>query len=347
MNSISVRLSGPSYNFELRLYTHYTIIEGIDSGEGKSWLFETLQQDYVEGLTSVECNYPVVFGDVATIEDSLNRTEVSVIFVDEIMVSKDNQLRRNLDLSKHLIVAITRDSYFNSAASLNSIYQVCVVNDNFIIRPYNYDNKLPLCNSLMNTDIIVTEASVDRSEYALIDTLCKKYNRKVEIVPAGGKDKIHTKLAWLTKTCPDDKIVVFTDLGNIISQLRLLTKRCKQNPNISFYDWESFEELFCNCMFILGNAKFPAISQFNYFSLEKYFEKVLEWMTKGTPYEYTHKKPKLSSCYFEECFNCKNCDVECDNKLSAVLDNKIGKVLFEYYSKDRKSEGLPMMDIDW
>lgn len=247
MNSISVRLSGPSYNFELRLYTHYTIIEGIDSGEGKSWLFETLQQDYVEGLTSVECNYPVVFGDVATIEDSLNRTEVSVIFVDEIMVSKDNQLRRNLDLSKHLIVAITRDSYFNSAASLNSIYQVYVVNDNFIIRPYNYDNKLPLCNSLMDTDIIVTEASVDRSEYALIDTLCKKYNRKVEIVPAGGKDKIHKKLAWLTKTCPDDKIVVFTDLGNISTQLRLLTKRCKQNPNISFYDWESFEELFCNC----------------------------------------------------------------------------------------------------
>ena len=245
MNSVSVRLSGPSYNFELRLYTHYTIIEGIDSGEGKSWLFETLQQDYVEGLTSVECNYPVVFGDIATIEDSLNRTEVSVIFVDEIMVSKDNQLRRNLDLSKHLIVAITRDSYFNSAASLNSIYQVYVVNDNFIIRPYNYDNKLPLCNSLMDTDIIVTETSVDRSEYALIDTLCKKYNRKVEIVAAKGKDKIHTKLAWLTKTCPDDKIVVFTDLGDISTQLRLLTKRCKQNPNISFYDWESFEELFC------------------------------------------------------------------------------------------------------
>ena len=59
----------------------------------------------------------------------------------------------------------------------------------------------------------------------------------------------------MTKTRPNAKILVFMDLGNISTQLRLLTKRCKQNKNISFYNWLAFEKL-------------------------------LEALTKGFPFEY-------------------------------------------------------------
>ena len=34
MPGINVRMKGPSYDFSIELHSHYTIIEGVDSGEG-------------------------------------------------------------------------------------------------------------------------------------------------------------------------------------------------------------------------------------------------------------------------------------------------------------------------
>ena len=333
MPGINVRMKGPSYDFSIELHSHYTIIEGVDSGEGKSWIYDTVSQDVIEGLATVVCDYPIIFAGVNNIDDSLNRDEMSVIFVDEIMISKSNSLRSALDKTKHLVVAITRDSYFVSATPLNGIYQVIVADDHFDIRSYNYDGKIPLCSSV-EADVFVTEASEWKSEHALVSSLCTKYDKCVEIVAAKGKDRIAQVLLHLTKTRPNAKILVFMDLGNISTQLRLLTKRCKQNKNISFYNWLAFEELLCRSTFVLdnGNTYLP-ISQFNYFSLEKYFEKLLEALTKGLPFEYIHKSPEISKCYLEECPDCKACDVICENKLKAVLDTVIGKPLFAYFGQ--------------
>ena len=86
MPGINVRMKGPSYDFSIELHSHYTIIEGVDSGEGKSWMYDTVSQDVIEGLATVVCDYPIIFAGVNNIDDSLNRDEMSVIFVDEIRI---------------------------------------------------------------------------------------------------------------------------------------------------------------------------------------------------------------------------------------------------------------------
>lgn len=346
MKKIFVRLSGESYDFTLELCSHYTLIEGIDSGEGKSWLYDTIYADNVEGLVKIDCEYPVVFSDIGNILDSLNRSELSVIFVDEITVSKNNSLRKVLDQCKHFIVSISRDSYFNSAAPLDEIYQVTVNNDQFRLLKYNADFKIPLCTSFDDVDVIVTESSAGKSEYALIEALCKKYERDVELVAAAGKDRIANKLRQITKADPTAKVIVLMDLGNVSSQLRILTKRCRDNKNISFYNWYAFEELLCQSDFILkyGN-RVENYSQFSFFSLERYFEFLLAKETEGKPFEYNHNKPIMSSCYWDDCGKCQVCKVDCHNKLAAVLDSKLGKILFEYFSKNVKSKLSRTMSV--
>lgn len=333
MKKIQIRLKGPSYDFELGLYSHYTLIEGIDSGEGKSWCYDTLRADFSDGLLSIECAYPVVFADELSLTEVLDRKELAVIFVDEIVANK-NSFRHLIDETKHLILAITRDSYFVSVAPLHGIYQVFSEEDRFVVRPFNFDQKLPMCASIDSADIIVTEASAEKSENALLSEVLKRCGVSLEIVSAGGKDKIASKLLHLTRTRPDANIVVFMDLGNVSSQLRLLVKRCAQNKNISFYEWDAFEELLCQSNFVMNNSvRQVDYSPFSFLSLERYYERVLQELTKGMPFAYKHKTPIVNHCYFEECFECNECDIECDNKLKAVFDSKVGRVLLEYLSK--------------
>lgn len=56
-------------------------------------------------------------------------------------------------------------------------------------------------------------------------------------------------------------------------------------------------------------------------------------------------KPIMSSCYWDDCGKCQVCKVDCHNKLAAVLDSKLGKILFEYFSKNVKSKLSRTMSI--
>lgn len=342
MRKVRVRLTGPGYDFSIDLFSKYTSILGVDSGEGKTWLFETVQSHKLQNRLKIECEYPVIFPSITEIGELLLLNEPTVIFCDEINVNLLNDLQERIINSPHLIVSIGRATPFHFASPLKGIYQVLITGDEtFDVKNINYDSKLPICDSLDGVDVVVTEASPDKSESALFKEYCKVFNKNVEIIDACGKDNVPKKLRYLTRTKPNSKIVVLTDLGNISIQFKQLFKQCSENPNISFYPWDSFEELLCKCKFVIINGnKVPEMNVFSYLSVEKYYEALLEVMTAGKSFQFKHEKPIVPSCYFVECSECKKCSASSTNKSRDVLDSEIGELLYKFFTKKEKTKEM-------
>ena len=55
-----VKFRDRDYEYGFYIYSHYTTILGLESGEGKTWLFDSLAERYNEGIVSIEASYPVI-----------------------------------------------------------------------------------------------------------------------------------------------------------------------------------------------------------------------------------------------------------------------------------------------
>jgi len=91
-----------------------------------------------------------------------------------------------------------------------------------------------------------------------------------------------------------------------------------KRSNVKFYDYGSFEWMLFYSSFIKGTTRSDS---FNFPTLEKYYEKLLEDATKGFPFEYKHGEP-LSPCYLKECENNCCCDKFCIDKFKAIVGSK-------------------------
>ena len=103
----------------------------------------------------------------------------------------------------------------------------------------------------------------------------------LEIMAANGIDNVSEILCTLMRTRPNAKIVVFTDLGNISAQYRLLRKRCTENTNIRFFDCNCFEDLLSEGELISSFSSFDE-NVFDHVTLEKFYEKKLARLTNGS-----------------------------------------------------------------
>lgn len=340
MNSCKVTFTDfmEGYTFSLDLVSHYTTIIGFDSGEGKTWLFDSVSRKQAAGELQVECVYNVIFSTLESLERDLDLENRTVIITDEYTISKSQSIMRKINNCKHLILAITRTSVKRANSPLNGIYKIVVTEDSvFDIQLINDDGGIPLTRELFGTDIILTEASENKSEYQFLCGLQELTGKRVRLVAANGKDKIANKLRTLSIKHSNKNILVFMDLGNVGSQIKLLRKRCRANPNIKFFDYVCFEELLSEGSLL---EQFQSIMQetvFDFLTPEKFYEKKLEVMTKNTPYAYNHKKPVLSLCYLIYCLDCINdCRLKDSDKFQKLLDSDIGKSIYDYYFGDKK-----------
>lgn len=62
------------YEYGFYIYSHYTTILGLESSEGKTWLFDSLAERYNEGIIIIEASYLRRFGKF--IKYSKNRRQV-------------------------------------------------------------------------------------------------------------------------------------------------------------------------------------------------------------------------------------------------------------------------------
>lgn len=306
---------------EIPLISKYSIITGL-SGIGKTQFYNYVLDNDSPFVTR-ECDLPVITAtseNINAIFDENNRMERSVVFVDELLLKQHKMSEKLINQSTHLILSIGRDIPFIGYAPLESIFTIERDGDWFKLIKMMDADKILISRNVTDYDYIVTEAEEGRSEHELLTAW--RQNESVQIIPAGGKDQIHKVLLNLNRNYGQPKVLVLTDLANFGFQYKLLLKRCKDNPNIVFYDYASFEQMLFESKFVHGKTD---KSPFDFITLERFYEIILQNSTKDTPLSYQHGKP-LAKCYLKECTSCDQCAYKCDEKYMCIVGRESGLV---------------------
>lgn len=279
-----------NYEVEFNLHSHYTVIIGLDSGEGKSLLFSRIEEGFIDSSFEVKLSNPemrFVLADPANIEAVLDSEVQQIVMIDESVVLKPEILKR-MNNSKHLFICITRSFTFCVECGMNGIYTLQLIGKKFEIEPAPSLRTTDLSNSKA-FDKVVVEAAPDRSEGQLLN------HYGVPTIAACGRDRIIKKIQ-------NDRTLVFADLGGIGRAYKVLYSKCLKNNNLYFYDYQSFEEIIYNSRLIqsIPVASDSQVSVFDVLTIEKYFEQVLFLRTKNTAFEYRHRFSVLSDEYFKQ-----------------------------------------------
>lgn len=295
-----VRSDGKSVN--VRLFSHYTCICGKFSGEGKSEFVSLLEDGISTGDISVVSKLPFAIATPGSLEALLNIPDRSIIMIDEAEMLHSGFLSK-INQSKHLFITITRAFPLKLDYPLQGIYKLSRDNDWFVIEN---DSVLNVSDDCTGCKMVITESHKGRSEHELIS--CYLNN----VQAAGGRDRIEKLLRNTT-----EDILVLADLGNIGRAYAILAKRCKDNPGIKFYNYQSFEELLCVSRLVRNLQTTTLKYVFDYITIEKYYEEVLEELTAGSSLEYKHGK-RLPEAFLDK------------GNFDLVFKNDTGKGLYHF-----------------
>ena len=107
------------YSFSISLFSHYTTIIGFNSGEGKTWMFDSVSRKQAAGELRVDCEYDVIFSTLESLERDLDLDGRVVIITDEYTVSKSVSIMNKINNCKHIIIAITRASVLRANSHMH------------------------------------------------------------------------------------------------------------------------------------------------------------------------------------------------------------------------------------
>lgn len=303
-NSITVVFSSIYGTASITLHSKFTCISGDNSGEGKTEFLSMLDLLVLNGectITASDGRPVVIITSHPTLQENIKHDYSEIILIDELMFEQANIIS-SIVKSNKLIICVSRSYPLKGEYPLIGIYNLKRKDDWFELIN---DEHLPILSESDIPTKIVTEASNCHSENELLSIYFDM------VTSSNGRDKLERKLRYTT-----EPILVFADLGNIGRALYLLKKRCEENPNIRFYDYQAFEELLFKSSLVQGtDDKYPQ-SSLDFMSLETYYEKALEEITKGTSLEYHHGKP-LVTAYLDKS-NCQK-----------IFDTDIGRPLYK------------------
>lgn len=296
---LTVEFSYKGETATLNLYSKFTCICGKDSGEGKTEFLVMLEEGISEGdvLITSTSQIPVYTADNVNISSILEIKERRIIIIDEAAMLRSNHMGK-INKSNHIFICISRSLPLGGDFPLKGIYHIKRTENWF---QFIQENELPVTRECDLESIIVTEARKGRSEHQLLSIYLDN------IIAADGRDKIEKVVRRLS-----GKIIVVADLGNIGKAYRLLKKRCKQNPEIVFYDYQAFEELLFKSKLINGKEEGSSLDRFSLISLEEYYELLLEEKTKHSDFRYEHGK-NLPIIFLEK------------EKFEVIFNTEVGK----------------------
>lgn len=283
----------------ITLYSHYTCVIGKYSGEGKSEFLAEIAEGIQVGDVEIESELPVSIADATSLPGILTNPNRQVVIIDELAMLRNNLIRQ-INESIHLFVGITRGNPVRLEYPLKGIYSVNRTLNWFNI--ISLSNTLPLITECRDCQVIM-EGKPGRSEHELL----AKYFKNC--IAVSGRNNLEHYLRD-----KDIEIHVYADLGAIGNAFSLLRKRCKNNPNIKFYDYQAFEQLLVESPLLSeDNLSFD---NFNFMSFEKYYEFLLERIlsNKGIAFKHGESLPDL----------IKNASVE------ELFDSNVGKPLLSY-----------------
>lgn len=303
-NSITVDFKSIYGSSSITLYSKFTCITGVNSGEGKTEFLNILRVLLRQNKCTITADngYEVnIVLDTANLKTAITNGKPSILIIDELTFERSFLIKEAIKSNK-LIICVNRSYPLKGEYPLMGIYTLQRKDDWFELTRSDH---LPLLSDQDVPIRIITEASAGHSEHELLSVY---FNN---IKAACSRNKLAKYLRHTT-----EPILVFADLGNIGRALYLLKKRCEENPNIRFYDYQAFEELLFKSSLVQGtDDKYPQ-SSLDFMSLETYYEKALEEITKGTSLEYHHGKP-LATAYLDKS-NCQK-----------ILDTDIGRPLYK------------------
>ena len=305
-----------------------------DSGEGKTRFVEFLRdgKELFGFKLSIDFEYPFkVSKSVKFIHSELldsdpqdmidNTKDPYILFlVDEASQISTKLIRRLYDYNNPVLV-LGRPSGFNEKTGLESIYEIEWLGgqgeeSKFELKPHMI---LPKPEETDEFDFILTEAAKNKSECQLL----KRYYDNSKIIPMCGQSRLLKGL----RIAKSEKLLLFLDQGNVSDILSILP-RLLEHKTIKFYPYTSFEEYLFRCdklknfmhpdSVISGlhknkidslkaenvrenKIKEDPFNQFNFPTLERFYENLLKEKTQGTEFAYDHdSSPILSEAYFEK-----------------------------------------------
>lgn len=304
----------------IRLYSHYTGIQGEMSGESKSYFVSKVSEGMTLGTLDIsasliresndiqtteklDISLPFYVADGGNIEGLIKLEQRSVILLDESTMFRDEVIRE-INECKHLIIGVSRGFPFKADYPMCGLYYLERDNDIFSIKSLP---PLPLMEEGKEYRNIITESLNGRSE-------CQLLSRYLgNVYSSGGKDRIQNKLRVLTGST-----LVFTDLGNIGRQYRLLMKRSR-SLDVQFYDYLCFEQLLYESE-MTPKDYISDKSNFSELTLERLYEYLMEQSTAGTNLQYTHKTPIVPKEYLNKDNFAKVFSGNCSKKIKQYIE---------------------------
>lgn len=280
----------------ITLYSKFTCITSNDSGKGKSEFIAMLSRRIAEETCEVYCDkeYPVTISSIENISPVLKTNERMIVIIDEAITLKSGILQQ-LIKTPHLYICINRFLPLHGNYPLCGIYTIERTDLWFSIKPFN---ELPLYSGEIPIDTIITESAANRSEHELLSVYTNK------VVASNGSGNVYRQIKQYQYN-----ILVLMDLGNIGTSLQTLLISCENRTNVFFYPYSCFEELLFKSKLIDIEESSIKIRTTDVITTERYYEKILELVTKGTILEYHHKKPLAAPFVdknnFEKIFNTK------------------------------------------
>ena len=305
MNKLEIEFVGRKDNtgsVKIELHSKFTCIYGKDSGEGKTKFIEIIRegiiQEDIEVLTPQGYTFQIIDEiNLNLVIDSKNM----IVMIDEMDMVRNMGL---INKSRCIFIAVSRALPFHGDYSIRGLYKTVWYGDSVDILPLE---ALPCLEKFYDVDLILVEGKI---EYQVLSFYFKN------VVSANSRDKI----ANILTKYKDKSIIVFADLGNIGRSYKLLMKKCKDNNKIKFYPYDCIEQLFCDSEFIKRNGRGHTIEVFDTLTKERYYEIRLYQETKGTDFEYNHKK-KLNKVYIPSDYEAY---------LEDFLKSETGRILYEY-----------------
>ncbi len=290
------------YEFEIK--RNISIIKG-DSATGKTTLIDMIRQVQTLGNASgieLSCDVPCRVLEGNDWKIILANTNGHIIFIDEEnSFINTEEFAKEVENSDNYFVLITRESLYNLPYSVEEIYGLKssgkYQNTSRIYQSmyqiYSAKNEIPVTPRRL-----ITEDS--KSGYQFFKQICDDNNISCE--SAEGKSKIF-KLLKSKKA--SEEICVVADGAAFGPEMDKTYDLVRLNENIKLYLPESFEWLILKSGIIGGNTvkdilNHPEdfIESQEFFSWERYFEKLLIDNTVDTYMQYT--KTKLPEAYSHE-----------------------------------------------
>lgn len=338
MSDVVIRYKRTGKQISLPIINKKTVLTG-EGATGKTYFINELTSGELNNkFELLYNNKPAYYIYMTSDLDMSDPTRI--LIADEEVVNKRPNINKAIKRLPNPLLVICRNIKIAGDTDIRSVYSLSFDGDNLGIAPYCNSKIISLPTGVYTH--MICESSERKSEHLILNDLLG-----LDCIAAGGNNKVYESILNLYKTYGNSmRALVVADVSAFSGPAISLTNMIP-NSRYEIYDYPCFEALLLYSKLVMSLGENIKRYDFSYTSLEVFFEKELERITKGTKLEYKHRPSKVSECFYTECKECsdyidtylfrtnfkdkENCDYSDPNTVGKVLFNKYGIGLMAWY----------------